>query len=200
MKATRLTLTDRLGIAYGTLLFFVMLPVTIFVSAIPAVVVSNTITNKVLALAINLTVIGVGGLLTLLFAMIAGLALSYTLSWAGRRLKILQAFSELKSGATPIEASKRVNLGAMIGMAAGLIAFVLKGEAPIASVTTRVEHLFPAPLVLSLGDTFSFNVSHTYAAATGFLSVGSLFVIIGIAAGSLIFAGLEILIHRSHKR
>ncbi|HAR42166.1 MAG TPA: hypothetical protein DCS07_05980 [Bdellovibrionales bacterium] len=198
MKTTQLTLTDRLGIAYGTLLFFIMLPVTIFASALPAIMISNAISNKVLALALNLGVIGVGALMTLIFALVGGLALSYGLSWAGRKLQIQQAFSHVKSGATPIEASKRVNLGAMLGIGFGLLVFITKGEAPISSVTTRVEHLFPGPLTLSLGNAFSLDVSHTYAAATGFLSVGFLFAIIGIVLGSLIFAGIEMVTQKSH--
>ena len=198
MKTSSLTLTDRLGLCYGTLAFLLMLPVTIFVSAIPTVIVQNSISNKVLALTINMGILAFGALMTFLVAMVVGLAASYGLSWLGRKLHVQQVYAEVAQGRRPLEASKRINIGAFVGIALALIVFVTKGDAPINSVASRVEHLFPGPLTLSLGNLFSFDVSHTYAAATGFLSVGMLFAILGIAAGSLVFAAVETLAHRSH--
>ena len=193
-----LTLTDRLGLFYGTVMFLVMLPVTIFVSAIPAVVITNAISNKVIALTMNLGIMAMGGLVTLLVAFVSGLALSYGLSWVGRLLHVQQFFEEIARNHQPLEACRKINLGAFAGMilAGGL--FLAKGETPIHTVTSRVEHLFPEPLVLSLGSLFSFDLSHTYAATTGFLAVGFLFAIIGIAAGSLIVAAVETVSARTH--
>ena len=191
MKPATLSITDRLGIAYGTVLFLLMLPVSIFVSALPGMVISNAISNKVLALTLNLAVMGIGAVVTLVMALVSGLALSYGLTWFARKLHLPQMVSEVAKNQKPLEASKRINIGAMVGLSAAILLFLSTGESPIASVTTRVEHLFPGPLVLSLGDLFSFDLSHTYAAATGFLSVGFLFAIFGIASGSLIFAAVE---------
>jgi len=197
MKNKGLTLKDRLGMALGTGIFLLMLPVTIFVSSVPTLLISNAIPNKVLSLTLNMGFLAVGALMTFLVAMMLGLAGSYFLGWFGKLLNLGTVFAEVANRRRPIEACRKLNLGAFAGMAVAAVLFLTVGEAPIQSVTTRVEHLFPAPLILSLGEFFSFNVSHTYAAATGFLSVGFLFAIVGIALGSLVMAGVEVLTTRT---
>ncbi|MCM2278965.1 MAG: hypothetical protein NDJ89_12890 [Oligoflexia bacterium] len=194
MKSETLTLTDRMGIFYGVIFFFFMLPLSIFLGSIPSVILSDVIQNKVAALAAILAILGLDIVVTFFVGIILGLVFSYALSAFGRLLRIQQTVAAMLRSERLIEDSRKSNLGGLLGGGATLVAFFAQGQVPIHSVTRRVEHLFPAPLVLNLGETFRFDLSHMYAATTGFLAVGFLYAIAGIVLGTLVAAVVDLAI------
>ncbi len=191
-----LTGKDRMGIFFGMGIFFFTLPVAIFVAAIPGVIVSDWFQSPVFALTIKLAFMACAAVLAFVQSVILGLAGSYFLSWGVDRLHLRQmmnqAIAAAKGETLHIETGKKSNYGAIVGAAAALVLFLVHGDFPIQSLTTKVEHLFPEPLVLSLGSLYNLNLSHIYAATTGFLAVGFLFAVLGIVAGSLVNAAIEL--------
>lgn len=194
-----LTLKERWGICFGTIYFLLMLPITVFMSAIPTTIIMDAVSNKVLALTMNMVILSVGMLISLLAALVTGLMTSYGFDWAGKKLGYHHAFLHKSTHHKPIESGKKINLGAFLGGVIALIYFFISGMAPINTVIQKVEHLFPAPLLMSMGN-LKVNVSEVYSSVVGFLAVSFLYVIIGVTAGSLIFAIGEKMFHgrRSH--
>lgn len=200
MKPEGLNRKDRVGILIGTALTFLLLPISLMMAAIPAVIVADSVSSPVLALSIKLGFLGFAAILTFLQAVIAGLATSYFLSWIITGLHLRESLrhgvAKFRNHSFEIEACQETNYGALIGGAGSLVPFVFWGATPIHSLTSRVEHLFPGPLMLSLGNLFQFDLSQVYAAATGFLAVGFLFAIAGIVLGSLCSAVLEFAVNQ----
>ncbi|MGK5084184.1 hypothetical protein WDW37_12885 [Bdellovibrionota bacterium FG-1] len=192
--------TDRMGLFVGTLLTFVMLPVSLFMAAVPATLFSEAIQTPVLALTVKLAILGAATVLTFFQGILLGLSVSYFAGWALRQLHIQETVSRVLAVMTgknlKLEACQKTNIGALIGAVGALALFVYQGNTPIHSLTKRVEHLFPGQLVISMGGIFDFDLSHAYAAATGFLAVGFLFAIAGIVSGSLLSATVELAMHR----
>lgn len=198
MKKSKIWTADGFGVLSGIVLFLIMIPLGLFISAVPSYMLSTMVENEALGMAINVVVMAITLSFTLAVAMIIGFTVSHGLSWFWRILGIPEALSHMKSNNRPIDAYQRINFASFGGIGVALVLFFFKGAAPIYSLTTKVEHLFPRPIVLPLGffwgDSFSVNVSHAYAVTTGFLGIGFLFVIAGIVIGSLLALGIKLLI------
>lgn len=196
MKTKGLNQRDRLGILFGTVLTFLMLPLSLMVAVIPAVSIADWVASPVLSLSIKLGFFAVAAIFTFIQAIIMGLAMSYFLGWIDGKLhfsvSVVNLLAKFKGDNIELEACQKTNYGALIGAAGALVLFIFGGGVPIHSLSKRVEHLFPGPLLMSLGDVFRFDLSLVFAEATGFLAVGFLFAIVGIVLGSLCSAVLEI--------
>lgn len=196
MKKLGLVTKDRMGIFYGTIFFFFTLPLAVFIAAVPGVMVSNWFQMPVAVTSVRLAFFASAAVLAFIQSMIVGLMFSYFVSWGSNKIHLTQtiqsAIAHAKGEVLQIEEKKLSNYGAAAGALCALIVFLMHGNIPIRSLTTKVEHLFPEPLVMSLGSFFSLNLSHLYAVATGYLAVGFLFAVVGIVTGTLVNAVAEL--------
>jgi len=179
-------------------LFLLTLPLTFFLAALPSAGISGAISNAVLALALNLGIFSVATVLNALLSMALGVGFCMACVWSWDKLQ-LGKYIQPAQFQRPVEASPRINRGAIGGLAVGMVVFIITGAVPIHSVAVRVEHLFPAPLIISMGEIARVDLSAVYGTATGFISVGFLFAIFGIAGGSILVAIFELLMRRVRK-
>ena len=204
MSTDKMNTKDRMGILLGTLLTFLFLPISLMLASIPAVMISGWIDSPVLALSTKLAILGIAAIMTFVQAVVLGLAISYLTSWAMSQLHVAESLRNIKirvsGNALELKTAQQTNHGALVGALAALVFFVSVGNVPIHSLTQRVEHLFPGQVMLSVGTLFNFDLSHVYAAATGFLAVGFLFAIAGIVAGSLFSAAFKLTLGHAYHR
>lgn len=194
----KLTTTDKLGFFIGTILFLLMLPLTTLVSTLPVAFISQAIHNQVAILAVGILCVGIGAVITLVVSVIVGMIMSYTLREIDSYVGVKAFLNKVLKNQTQMETSRKVNIGALIGAVLGAVFFIIKGDIPVITITEKVEHLFPVPLLINLGENMSFNIAHVYAQVTGFFTIGFLFLIAGIVSGTIVAAVFERVATRPH--
>jgi hypothetical protein len=199
MKTTETTFTfeDKVGFFLGTIIFLFTLPLSFLLASIPIAMIGVQLSSSVASAAIGIGILGIIAVINLVFSMILGLAAGYGLCWSFRKLRVPELLRLAGANQIQIETQYYTRWGALAGGLVALLLFLTKGHVPLTIVTERVEHLFPAPLVLNLGQLSALDLSHTYAVVTGFLTVGFLFSIAGIVLGSLTAVLFERLLHHT---
>ncbi len=190
------SLTDKLGLFLGTIIFFLILPLTLLISSLPIGILQNMISNSVIIMFAGFFLLLIGGALSLVMSILSGIVITHSFKKLDKIINFAEFFLRLIKNDRPFQNSSFSNIGALIGGSLSMIALITQGKEPIEAITAKIEHLFPAPLILSLGDMATLNFSHGYAVATGFLTIGLLFLIGGVASGSIIGIIVERLSHK----
>ncbi|HLE12188.1 MAG: hypothetical protein A2504_13645 [Bdellovibrionales bacterium RIFOXYD12_FULL_39_22] len=193
------SLTDKMGIFIGTIIFLLIMPLTLLISSLPIAILKNIISNSVIIMFGGFFLMLIGGAVSLVMSLIFGIIISYTMNKIDKFINVSEFFFRLVRNDRPFQNSSFSNTGALIGGALSMIGLIIKGGEPIHTVTAKIEHLFPAPLILSLGDIVTLNFAHGYAVATGFLTIGLLFLIAGVASGSITGIIFDRLSHKKHE-
>ena len=192
----KLTIDDKAGFLMGTVIFVFTLPMALLFSYFFEQIIGGSISNGVLSTAVILLFLGMGSAVNFVLSLLVGLMVSYGICWVARKMQLPALLDSIKHYRQPIEAQRYVSMGATVGLICAAILFTVTGHVPTDAVTAKVGQLFPTPIVINLGSAASLDLSHTYAAFTGFLTVGGLFIVSGICLGSLVAAMLERVLDR----